>query len=109
MEYVNIERVLEIIENGEYDEITTYVNCVGATQYNVKTNNGGIIRLVHGNKVWWTKEYVDVILFAPDVDDAIYAGRCKSDDVLFDRIYNAWKKVVNDFDSRKKDEYSKFF
>ena len=105
----NVERALEIIENGEYSKVETYVTPIGSTHFNITTNNGGIIRLIHGNKVWFTKEYVEIILFTPHKDDAIFCGRCKSNDTLFDRVYNAWKKIVDEYYEKENDEYSKFF
>lgn len=109
MKNVNIERVLEIIENGEYTEIETYVTPMGATHYNVITNNGGIIRLIHANKVWFTKEYIEVLLFVPNKNDYIFWERYKSNHELFNRVYEAWDKIRNEYKNNKSKNYSKFF
>ena len=98
MKNINIERVLEIIENGKYTKIETYVTPMGATLYNVTTNNGGIIRLIHANKVWFTKECVDVLLFVPNKNDYIFCKKYKSNHELFNRVYEAWNKIRNEYE-----------
>ena len=106
---VNIERILGIIESGEFKEIETYVAPIGATHYNVTTYNGGIIRLIHANKVWFTKEYVDVLLFVPNKNNYIFWERYKSNHELFNRVYEAWNKISNEYENNEFENDSKFF
>ena len=113
---MKLERILDIIENGEFKEIkkqTLPPLLTGASMYDVITNNGGMIRLTHenegkvlfSNKVSLSKEKIKIRLFVPGEEECISMAIIESDSKNWNRVYGAWRKVVNSF----KEDYSKFF
>jgi hypothetical protein len=105
----NIQKVLGIIENGGYTEIKRNFVPIGTIQYDVITYNGGTIRLIHEDKGWFTREYVDVLLFVPNKEYCIFYERYKSNHKLFNRVYEAWKKIRNEYDNNEFENNFRFF
>lgn len=107
---VTIDRILEMLENNEFKSVE-YKEIKGTPvwYYDVITNNGGIIRFTHGNKVLFSKEVITISAFVPYEQDAILKEIFKSDDVMFKRVYDVWNKIRVIEENRRREEYSKYF
>lgn len=107
---VTIDRILEMLENNEFKSVEyKEVKTTPIWYYDVITNNGGIIRFRHGNKVLFSKEHISITLFVPYEQDAILHANFKSNDTMFKRVYDVWNKIRVIEKNRRREGYSKYF
>ena len=92
---MSLERVLEIIKNGEFRKVDHIVEPgFFLNYYEVFTNNGGMIRFDKICKVLpFEKDVIDIMLFVPDKEYAVASYRIKSNNPVYDDVYNAYMTI----------------
>ena len=102
---MSLERVLELIKNGEFKKVDHIIEPEGfINYYEVFTNNGGMIRCNKVCKVLpFEKDAIGVNLFVPDKEYSVASYRIKSNDDWYDDVYDAFmtiKKVSANNDNK---------
>lgn len=88
---MNLNKILNILENKEYIKVERkefYVTVF----YQIYTKNGGMIRILHYNKVLFSKEKYEIVLFIPNRESPIKTFTIKSDSEYFKRVNDAWNQ-----------------
>lgn len=112
---MNIERILEIIKNREYSQILKKQGILNiGAQYNIMTNNGGIIRIVPLFKfIGGFKRVFMIYLFVPSESKPVKLFRIERDDKYYVSVRNAYKTIVQDYNGELQlqieEKYMHFF
>lgn len=107
---MNESRILEILENEEYRNIKTCKSPgIPVWFYEITTNNGGMIRIFHENKVLFCKEKITIAAFVPNKSAAVFMKEYKSNHDLFNKVYNIWYKIYTNETIKSENDESKYF
>ena len=119
---MNISKVLEILNNGEYVKIEKYSESsklcpYSETRYTVTLKEGGKIRIT---QIISLGVFYRISLFVPNEDKSIkswafekrrkgWLHRETVKDPLYDEVHSIFKKMHYDYNEKKTNEHSKYF
>lgn len=107
---MNIYKILEILNSGEYEKIEKHFS-----SYTVTLKEGGMIRVAQVS----VSSYI-ISLFIPGVEDCIESWSFSSHetgwlqrktvkDPLYDEVSSAFYNLYHEYSMKKLKEYSKYF
>ena len=114
MKNINFEKVLEIIENGNFKDIQKNkkrVAFVESVYFDITLKEGGVIRLEQFDHVFNKHFEYRIYLFVPVKDTSIESWTidCKKRPILYERINNIFYKLYQQLIEERDKEYSRYF
>ena len=119
---MNISKVLEILNNGEYVKIEekhmpSDLCLYSESSYKVTLKEGGMIKIT---KIISLGVFYRISLFVPNEDKSIkswifekrkkgWLHRETVKDPLYDEVHSIFKKMHYDYSEKKANEHSKYF
>lgn len=105
---MDLNKILNILENKEYTEVEIEEVYV-AVYYQIYTKNGGMIRILHYNKVLFSKERFEILLFIPSEEAPVKSFTIKSDSEYFKRVNDAWNQCVLECTCEIREDVESYF
>ena len=114
MKNINFEKVLEIIEKGDFKDIQKKqkrVAFVESSYFDITLKEGGVIRLEQFDHVFNKHFEYRIYLFVPMIDTSIESWTidCKKRPILYERINNIFYKLYQQLIEERDKEYSRYF